>query len=541
MASLVVLKDERPFLRFRLEKEDTTIGRQSQADIYLPDARTSRGHAIVRRTSDGYQILDRSTNGTYVNGVRTRAARLKDQDIITIGSCQIRFELETTTEPPPTVAVGPEGGALSYDARGERFFYVRPVLMVSDGKRPPRRIPLHKEVLTVGSRPDADIRIHEPGERHFFQLLSVSETQFALRRFENADVSVDDRPVRGDVAVSPGTTIRVGKTFLKLLIEEGEDPLMPVETSLFEGMVGTTPRMHKLFGLIARFAQHDAPVIILGETGTGKELVARALHARSHRSRGPFIAINCSAISPHLVESELFGHERGAFTGADRARKGAIEAADGGVLFLDELGDMPLEAQAKLLRVLETRTVTPVGSFEPRPVDIRVVAATHQDLLGAVEAGRFRRDLFFRLLVLPIELPPLRERKGEIPSLVRHFLSQMGVDGRVPRITEAALQRLVAYDWPGNIRELRHVLVRALATNDRGVIDEKDLVFLSPSLRSRDKAGSIPPRVGTLAEMEKREIERALRLCNNNRQQAARVLGIARSTLHMRMKKHGLV
>ncbi len=541
MGFLVVLKDGRPFLRFRLDKEDTTIGRNDGADVYIPDARVSRIHAVVRRGTDGYRLYDRSTNGTFVNGVRTKAARLHDQDVITVGSCQIRFEVSGLQEPPPTVVTGPDGGALSYDATAEKFLYARPVLEVRDGPMRGRRIPLQGEVVTIGSDRGADVRVEEGPAQQC--LLLWTADRYALRPVEGSEpVLVDGRPAEGDVAVALGSTIRVGRTSIRLVLEEGEEPLVPMAVTRYQGMVGTGAAMRKVFAAIDRLARHDAPVIVLGETGTGKELVARALHARSHRARGPFVAVNCSAISSQLVESELFGYERGAFTGADRARKGAVEAASGGVLFLDELGDMPLDVQAKLLRVLETATVTPVGSFEARPVDVRVVAATHRDLAAEVGAGRFRSDLFFRLFVLTVELPPLRERREDIPALVQHFLKECSVDSRVPRITTEAVDRLVAYHWPGNVRELRHVLIRALATDDQGTITEDKLTFHPPP--EATTAAPMPEwssSVGTLEALERRAIERALARCGNNRKRAAKLLGIARSTLHLRMKKYGLL
>jgi len=540
MAFLVVLREDRPFLRFRLDQDEVSVGRGNAVELYVPDARISRVHFIVRREESGFRLIDRSTNGTFVNGVRVRVVRLKDQDTIIMGGCQIRFERGELEDPATTVASTPEGGVVSYDALQERLLYSRPVLVIRDQEGAPTRVAIRRNDVRIGSSHENDVVVSEAASRHC-QLLETSDG-FVIRCLDPASSTlVDEQPVRTDRPIPYGSTIRIGRATLELRLEEGAEPVLPLATPCFESMVGTTPRMHTLFGQIDRFARHDAPLIILGETGTGKELVARALHKRGPRARGPFVAINCSAISPQLFESELFGHERGAFTGAVRARPGAIEAAHRGVLFLDEIGDLPLELQPKLLRVLETSSVTPVGSFQPRPVDVRVVAATHKDLGRMVEEGQFRADLFYRLFVLTLELPPLRERMEDLPALVRHMLESFAADGPPVSLTAAAMTRLRAHSWPGNVRELRHVLTRAFASCEHREINERELLFLEPSAGALRGGGAQKPGITVrLEEMEKQAIEQALRRYKGNRTDAAQALGIARSTLHLRMKKYGL-
>lgn len=311
-------------------------------------------------------------------------------------------------------------------------------------------------------------------------------------------------------------------------------PAAPVED---EGeMVGNSEPMRAVQKAIGMLADADTTVLITGETGTGKEMVARALHRHGRRAAKPFVAINCAAIPADLLESQLFGHARGAFTGAVTERIGSFREADGGTLFLDEIGDMALELQAKILRALQERVITPVGG-KPVSVDVRIVAATHQDLAMRVREGRFREDLFWRLGVVPIHLAPLRERLADIVPLAEHMLARLGTPPR--RLTAAACARLLSHPWPGNVRELRNAMERAAALARRPVIDAEDLGFLAPSVPEPDKAieGDLPTAV---ARLETMMIRRALAETGGNRAEAARRLGIHRQLLYEKMKRLGL-
>jgi two-component system response regulator AtoC len=300
-----------------------------------------------------------------------------------------------------------------------------------------------------------------------------------------------------------------------------------------ENVVGRSESMLQVFKTAARVASTDATVLIQGESGTGKELVARAIHQNSPRAAGPFVAVDCGAIAEGVLESELFGHARGAFTGAQAMRRGLFEEADHGTLFLDEIGDVGSNLQARLLRALQEGTIRRVGTNEPIAVDVRVVAATNRDLEQAVKEGAFRADLYYRLDVVTIVIPPLRERREDVPLLAEHFAHKHG-RGEGVAISPAARDLLVAYDWPGNVRELENVVARALALNPSGVILPEDL---PDAIRSGHAAEPVPvdlagPERPTLEELGRRYARQVLGETGGNKSRAADILGIDRKTLY---------
>jgi two-component system response regulator PilR (NtrC family) len=307
-----------------------------------------------------------------------------------------------------------------------------------------------------------------------------------------------------------------------------------------ENLVGAHGSMQEVFRVVHKVARSSSTVLIYGESGTGKELVARALHVTSERRDRPFLAVNVGALPETILEAELFGYEKGAFTGADARKIGLFEQASGSTLFLDEVGELRRELQVKLLRVLQEREILRVGGTEAVPVDVRVVAATNRDLEREVREGRFREDLFYRLNVIPIALPPLRERRTDIPLLVEHFLAKHGEPGRPRRIAPEALEALVGYSWPGNVRELESVVERTLLLADGDVVGLDDL---PPAVRMRVGlgAGSLPIEVPDegldLEELERRLILRALEKSEGNVTRAGRLLGLSRRTLQYRLEK----
>lgn len=308
---------------------------------------------------------------------------------------------------------------------------------------------------------------------------------------------------------------------------------------------GAHPVMEKILSICQRVAATDSTVLIMGESGTGKELIARYVHGNSRRTANPFIAVNCGAIPPDLLESEMFGHERGAFTGAVGARMGLFQLANGGTIFLDEIAEMSANLQVKLLRVLQEREIRPVGADRTIKVDVRVIAATNRDLATEVEKGRFREDLFYRLQVIPIVIPPLRERRSDIPLLVQHFLEKHNAQrpSQPTRIADDAMVHLWEYDWPGNVRELENLIERMVVLSDDGAIRVESL---PPNIRSFISDKKIPRPTLTdegidlnqaVEEFEYRLIDEALRRTKGNKQAAARLLGLKRTTLVAKLRR----
>ncbi len=305
----------------------------------------------------------------------------------------------------------------------------------------------------------------------------------------------------------------------------------------FEDLVGSSPAMVEVFDRIGTVARSDATILIEGESGTGKERVANALHRQSERSEKPFVAISCAALPESLLESELFGHERGAFTDAHKQKRGRFELADGGTLFLDDIDDLPTPVQVKLLRVLQERTYERVGGEETRPVDIRVVAATKASLRERVREGSFREDLFYRINVVPLRLPPLRERQGDVPMLVRHLVERHG-SGRTYRVSESTLAAMERYPWPGNVRELENAVQRAIAlAGDREELSREDLLPLDPRWRgATEVADEVRPLREVLRTLEAAHIRRALESTGGHRTQTAELLGISRKVLWEKLR-----
>jgi two-component system response regulator HydG len=305
----------------------------------------------------------------------------------------------------------------------------------------------------------------------------------------------------------------------------------------FGGLIGVSVKMQRVYKMMEKVSQHEYPVLVLGESGTGKELVARSIHFSGPRKERPFAPVDCSSLVPTLIESELFGYVKGAFTGAMQAKQGLLEAAQGGTLFLDEIGDMPVDLQAKLLRALQEREIKPVGSTERRRINVRIIAATNRDLDSAIRAGTFRQDLYFRLNVVQVKLPPLRDRKSDIPLMVTAFLEKFSEpQGPVRTISEEAMRSLIAYDWPGNVRELENAIERAVALGSGPILHVADL----PSNLQYPTSERAPERdeILPLEELERRAILRTLRETSGDKLAAARMLGIGKTTLYRKLKQY---
>lgn len=381
-------------------------------------------------------------------------------------------------------------------------------------------------VLRVGSGPDNDWILTDR---------FVSASHLVLRP-ESDGVLVEDRGSRNGTYINgirvrhgelrPGSLLRIGQTELRLA------------TNAQSELLGESPQLHRLREQVQRFAPSSLPVLVLGESGTGKELVAQALHQQSGR-RGPLITINCGALPKELIESELFGHERGAFTGADRRHLGCFAEASGGTLFLDELGELPIELQPRLLRVLENRTIRPVGASREVEVDVRIVAATHRDLAQSVKQGLFRHDLFYRLAGLSVEIPPLRQRPDDIVLLARHFVRQARSEQPELSMSDEELALLCQDDWPGNVRELKMAIVRAAHLYGPTLRAQDVLANRARLHGPSDEVVSVKGR--RLVDIERDILTAALRHAGGNQRLAAEQLALPKSSLSDRLRKLGIV
>ena len=396
----------------------------------------------------------------------------------------------------------------------------------------------------IGSGANCDLVIKDPTVSRLHLVVAIEGDLIRITDAGSRNGTILDSVRIADAYARPDSMITIGGTTLRLrmLSDVIELPLSIRER--LGAMMGRSIPMRRIFAIIERIAPTDSTVLVEGETGTGKELAAEAIHDESRRSHGPFVVFDCSAVSASLIESELFGHVRGAFTGAISDRPGAFEAASGGTLFLDEIGELPLELQPKLLRALEQRQIRRVGSNTPRHVDVRIVAATNRSLALEVDRGRFREDLYYRLAVIPIRLPPLRERLGDVPLLIRHFEKQMASrpgSRPTPLLAESVVDAFSARSWPGNVRELRNEVAR--------------LVSLGASTGLGGRPAAAPPSIGAavdLSEMlfagrervaeayERAYIEAALRQTNGNVSRAAELAGVNRKFIQRAMKRFSL-
>ena len=433
-------------------------------------------------------------------------------------------EIATLAVVPPETKVGIQVLVLSGSAKGTS----RPL----------------GDSLRVGKAPDNDLVLGDDTVSRHHCVLSRANDGVHVRDLGSTNGTRVQGARVSEAIVQPGTVLKVGEVEIALRPAVRNVEVLPSDKTWFGAAIGKSLAMRSIFGVLERIAQTDATVLFEGETGTGKDVLARAIWTESARAQGPFVVVDCGAVTYALLESELFGHERGAFTGAIAARQGAFELADGGTVFLDEIGELPLDVQPKLLRVLESKEFRRVGGNKTLKTSVRVVAATKRNLLREVQAGKFREDLYFRLAVVPVTVPPLRVRREDIPALVQHILKASGASLTV---ADDSMQAIMAHDWPGNVRELRNVLERAVYLARATGQTELNLVALPTSSASggdvfQFEAGKSyrETRAKFDAEFERRYVKWLLGRHGGNVSAAAREAKMDRKHLHDMAKKHGL-
>ena len=537
------------------------FGRSRSANVQIDSDRVSRLHAQFRRRGHTVTVEDAgSRNGTWVNGQLVQGERsLSSGDEVVVGPLTIVVTITSRVVARPRIESTryPEERLTAEVDRGQAYHRKFGLVMLRlDGV--PEATDEASDRICAALRPMDVIAEYAPG------ILAVVMPECDAAAAEQAARSLLDRArTRGGAAVevavgvagfpehgtTPGALIARSLAALATVHGRGADAVgvPPAETAPRAGeIVVGEPQMVRVYELVRKVADHPITVLVAGETGTGKEVIACAIHTASSRRDGPLVRLNCASMPETLLESELFGHEKGAFTGADRRKLGYFEAAHGGTLFLDEIGEMTPALQAKLLRVLEQRRITRVGGTDEIEVDVRVVCATHRDLEAESRAGRFRADLFFRISAFTIYVPALRDRPAEIEMLAQHFLRQCAAQTRqrIPLLSPAAVAALRRHAWPGNVRELRNAIERAMVLHSSGVIQVEDL---PDSIREgRAVVQPVAPTLSLdgmrdqIADMERATIAAVLESCGGSQTEAAKQLGISRRTLIYRMEKHGL-
>ncbi|MCP5465044.1 MAG: sigma 54-interacting transcriptional regulator [Deltaproteobacteria bacterium] len=557
MEQLVVFHKNKRIFQVSLNKDRFIIGRSSESDLILTGPEISRSHLVLQKTDKGYEATDTSSHGSYIDQQALKSAKLLTPGTcIVISDWRLVYE-ETTTQNPISDQhqtqitkmtqnrSGDETVLLNWSPNAKSAVLSKITLIVQTRAGTLQPVTLRKKQMTIGSSKDCDIVIADPfvSKQHAEIFLSDQGVQIKDSGSRNGLILNNSKVT--NAIIQKNSIVQLGESSLQIIFEEIKNPniLLNNNETFFCGLVGRSDSMKALFRNIALVAQTDMTVLIHGESGTGKELVAKAIHDLSPRSQKPYVVVNCAAIAKELIESELFGHEKGAFTGADEKHIGAFEQANGGTLFLDEIGELSSDLQAKILRVLEYQMLRPVGAKKEIKIDFRLIAATHRDLAKMVKAGEFREDLFYRLYVLPLNLPALRDRENDIALLAEHFLQQLS-DGQ-KSFSPQALQKICDHDWPGNVRELRNTIMRALVFTEGPIVEEDAIDWIDLSKNKSKLAhgrafqSSVPSHLSKteLIKMERESIIKTLVECKNDKNLAAEQLGIGRSTLFRKIKE----
>ena len=428
-------------------------------------------------------------------------------------------------------------------------------LVVLEGPDKNKKITLNKNLTAIGKRENNDLVLADKTVSRNHLEIEYTSDSFLLKDMGSTNGTYLNGSKVKEAYLAPGDTIKAGNTLLEFVAFDEKISIEPSAKESFGGMAGKSRKMRQIFAILEKIAPTHATVIIEGETGTGKDLVARAIHEHSTRRAHPYMVFDCSGVAPNLIESELFGHEKGAFTGAIRSRAGVFEAAKGGTVFLDEIGELTLDLQPKLLRALESREIRRVGANNPTRIDVRVVSATNRNLKKEIEAGRFREDLYYRMSVVKILLPPLRERAEDIPLIIQKLLAEgkfnMTPTGvKVTKVEDDALKLLMRYPWPGNVRELANVMERACSFVEGSVISRNHLDFIFAEMGDTEERtdrmkidADLPfkeAKQRIVEVFEKEYLEDLLKRHNHNLSKAAREAKVDRKHIRNLLKKYGI-
>ncbi|OGQ78836.1 MAG: hypothetical protein A2289_11540 [Deltaproteobacteria bacterium RIFOXYA12_FULL_58_15] len=509
-----------------IEQGPLVIGRNPECDLCIPDDRLSPVQCVLRRNGDAVEIQNHHPDGTQVgNETVLESMPLANGDSLALGpvTAKVCFVADQG-DGGGTKTLAPSAAVVE----GEMF-------LTAPETHPGKRWSLRSREIKVGSDLTNDLTLDDEFVSSFHARFSIEDGRCIVRDLGSRNgVFVAGQKIKeGEVPV--GAQVTLGQTVL--VVTGRNQPLSVPDAGSSQKLIGSSVALDRVRKVIRRIAAAEAPVLITGETGTGKEVVARLLAELSPRATRPFVALNCGSLSRNLIESELFGHERGAFTGAINRKIGAFEAAHAGTLFLDEIGELPLELQPQLLRVLETGEIRRVGSTSAFECDVRVIAATNRKLEQEVANGAFREDLFHRLHVLMVELPALAERKGDVRELATFFAEQFAPDGQTVSIGAGALAVLEAHMWPGNVRELRNVIQRAVLLRNGDTLEAADITFTPSTLATRVQTQSVVSG-RTLQEIERDAIVAELRRHQGNKKEAAAALGVSRSTIHRKIEDY---
>jgi len=532
MFTLILTREGKELISQPIGPEAVTIGRAPESTLQLVDPAISRNHCRIEQTDGSIVLTDESRNGTFINGSVVQSAKLTNGDQIAVGPWSIRVQRDEPKNDITVVDHNQPTRILAFDDESKTLVEDALTIAVSDTTGKKHSFRFSQQEVNLGTHPQSDIVIDDDYvSRQHCKLVLKDDATLLVDLGSTNGTFVDD--VRIDkIALNGKGAFKIGKTnviFERVALQE---QITPSEKTQMGDMLGTSRSMREVFGLISKAAPAEITVCIVGESGTGKDLAAKELHKQSARKGKPFIALNCGALPPTIIESMLFGHERGAFTGAVEQHPGVFEQADGGTLFLDEIGEMDIGLQTRLLRVLEDGSVRRLGGKQDISVNVRLVVATHRDLKQLIAEEMFREDLFYRLYVIPLHLPPLRDRRDDIPQLAEHFLSIHAPKGRKIQLAESAVEKLMEHDWPGNVRELKNTLARTIIMAHGDLIKDDDVMFISSPYST--------PRKESLVGQERDAIVAALKKARGNKTKAAKHLKIARSTISYKIGRYGI-